>query len=115
MPVYEEGGDLNTRYEIEPMGRDRRMQISPITHASYLAIIIAVHARGCISYDAPRLADIRAAGKICCAGAGVLLSRPSRTAGSFFLRARGNKGNVSVGDGVRGDSGTHSADQERFS
>jgi len=43
----EEGGDLNTRYEIEPMGRARRMQISPITHAGYFAIIIAVHARGC--------------------------------------------------------------------
>lgn len=32
-----EGGDLNTRYEIEPMGRVRRMQISPITHAGYFA------------------------------------------------------------------------------
>lgn len=47
----EEGGDLNTRYEIEPMGRVRRMQISPITHAGYFAIIIAVHARGRVSYD----------------------------------------------------------------
>lgn len=38
-----EGGDLNTRYEIEPMGRiEKRMQISLITHAGYLAIIIAV-------------------------------------------------------------------------
>lgn len=46
-----EGGDLNTRYEIEPMGRVRRMQISPITHAGYFAVIIAVHARGRISYD----------------------------------------------------------------
>lgn len=37
------GGDLNTRYEIEPMGRaEKRMQISPITHAGYLAVIIAV-------------------------------------------------------------------------
>lgn len=27
------------------------MQISPITHAGYFAIIIAVHARGPISYD----------------------------------------------------------------
>lgn len=45
-----EGGDLNTRYEIEPMGRVRRMQISPITHAGYFAVIIAVHARGRISY-----------------------------------------------------------------
>lgn len=27
------------------------MQISPITHAGYFAIIIAVHARGRISYD----------------------------------------------------------------
>lgn len=33
------------------MGRVRRMQISPITHAGYFAIIIAVHARGRISYD----------------------------------------------------------------
>lgn len=27
------------------------MQISPITHAGYFAVIIAVHARGRISYD----------------------------------------------------------------
>jgi len=27
------------------------MQISPITHAGYFAVIIAVHARGHISYD----------------------------------------------------------------
>lgn len=27
------------------------MQISPITHADYFAVIIAVHARGHISYD----------------------------------------------------------------
>lgn len=47
----EEGGDLNTRYEIEPMGRVRRMQISLITHTGYFAIIIAVHARGRVSYD----------------------------------------------------------------
>lgn len=46
-----EGGDLNTRYEIEPMGRVRRMQISLIIHTGYFAVIIAVHARGCISYD----------------------------------------------------------------
>lgn len=37
--------------EIEPMGRVRRMQISPITHTGYFAVIIAVHARGRISYD----------------------------------------------------------------
>lgn len=33
------------------MGRVRRMQISPITHAGYFAIIIAVHARRRVSYD----------------------------------------------------------------
>jgi len=41
------------------------MQISPITHAGYLAVIIAVHARGRISYDGEFRGYFRAAlGKI---------------------------------------------------
>lgn len=63
-PDREEGGDLNTRYEIEPMGRARRMQISPITHAGYFAIIIAVHARGRVSYDG-EFRGYPSPGKIC--------------------------------------------------